>query len=105
MADHFTSGGREAILRLNQEINQLTEQQTEALKRATFLGMTTAEAEAYDARRVQITQLLRTVAQLTGAEPSNGASPSHLANVNPEVTPSKTTISSKAVNSQLRTDN
>ena len=105
MADDFTSDGQDAILRLKQEINRLTEQQTEALKTATFLGMTTAEAEAYDTRRVQITYFLRTLARLTGAEPSNGASPSHFANVNPEVTPSKTTISSTDGNSQLRTDN
>ena len=39
MADDFTSDDQDAILRLKQEINRLTEQQTEALKTATFLGM------------------------------------------------------------------
>lgn len=104
MADHYASHGHDAILRLKEEINRLTEQQTEALKMATFLGMTTAEAEAYDARRVQITQLVRKLAQLSKGEPSNGASPSTIPNVNPEATPSKKTTSSSNGNAQLRTD-
>jgi hypothetical protein len=90
MADHYASRGHNA-LRLKEEINRLTEQQTEALKMASFLGMTTAEAKAYDPRRVQITQLVPKLAQLSKGEPSNGASPSTIPNVNPEATPSKTT--------------
>ena len=69
MGDHYASHGHDAILRLKEEINRLTGQPTEASKMATFLGMTTAEAEAYDARRVQITQLVRTLAQLSKGEP------------------------------------
>ena len=104
MADHYASHGHDVILRLKEEINRLTEQQTEALKMGTFLGMTTAEAEAYDARRVQITQLVRKLVQLSKGEPSNGASPSNIPNANPDVTSSKSATSSNNGNSQLRTD-
>ena len=44
----------EAIHRLKEEIDKLTEQQTEALKTATYLGMTTDEAKEYEQRREKI---------------------------------------------------
>jgi Ribonuclease G/E len=40
----------EAIHRLKEEIDKLTNQQTEALKTATYLGMTTDEAKEYEQR-------------------------------------------------------
>lgn len=104
MSDHYASDGHDALVRLKEEISRLTEQQTEALKMATFLGMTTAEAEAYDARRVQITQLVRTLAQLSNGEPSNGTSPSNVPNINPEVSPSKTLTPSTTNSSRLEID-
>lgn len=39
---------------LKQEIDDLTAQQLEALRSATFVGMTPVEAQEYDARRAQI---------------------------------------------------
>jgi len=44
----------ETIHRLKEEIDKLTEQQTEALKTATYLGMTTDEAKEYEQRREKI---------------------------------------------------
>jgi len=87
MAEHFSSEGRAAILRLREEINRLSVLQTEALKMATFLGMTTAEAEAYDARRVQITRLVRTLAQIIQVEPAAGVSPLNIPSLQLEVRP------------------
>jgi len=48
----------EAIHRIKQEIDRLSEQQSEALKTATYVGMTAEKAREYDARRQQITNLL-----------------------------------------------
>jgi hypothetical protein len=48
----------EAIHRIKQEIDTLSEQQSEALKTATYVGMTAEQAREYDARRQQITNLL-----------------------------------------------
>jgi hypothetical protein len=53
-----------AIDRLKQEIERLTEQQSEALKTATYVGMTAAEARSYDARRQQITKLVEELTTL-----------------------------------------
>jgi hypothetical protein len=44
----------EAIHRLKEEIDKLTNQQTEALKTATYLGMTTDEVKEYEQRREKI---------------------------------------------------
>ena len=43
---------------MRQEIERLTTEQSEALKTATYLGMTAAEAQTYDARRKRITELV-----------------------------------------------
>jgi len=37
----------------------LTEEQSKALKSATYLGMTPDQAKQYDARRKEITQLMQ----------------------------------------------
>ena len=50
---------RQAIHRLKEEIDKLTEQQTEALKMATYLGMTAEEAAEYDERRDRILQYVQ----------------------------------------------
>jgi len=44
----------ETIHRLKEEIDKLTEQQSAALKAATYLGMTTDEAKEYEQRRERI---------------------------------------------------
>lgn len=49
----------ETIHRLKQEIDKLTEQQTEALKMATYVGMTPDEAAEYDERRGKILQYVQ----------------------------------------------
>lgn len=48
-----------AIQRLQQEIDSLGQQQAEALKTATFVGMTSDEATEYDERGEKITELIR----------------------------------------------
>ena len=48
-----------AIHRLRDEIHCLTEEQTDAMETATFIGMTVEEKKAYDARRAKILELLR----------------------------------------------
>ena len=58
----------DAIHRLKQEIDQLSEQQSEALKSATYLGMTPDEAKEYDARRQKITQLVQELSLLQKAQ-------------------------------------
>ena len=83
--DHSSANGLDAILRLKREIESLSEQQTETLKTATFLGMTSDEAKAYDARRVQITDLVRKLAQLTETRTPASASPSNIASPKPEL--------------------
>ena len=45
--------------RLKEEIERLTEQQSEALRAATYIGMTPDEAREYDERRDYILTLLR----------------------------------------------
>ncbi len=43
---------------LKEEIDRLTEEQTEAMKSATFIGLTTDEAKEYEDRRSKILQLV-----------------------------------------------
>ena len=45
--------------RVKGKIDTLTEQQSDALKRAIYLGMTTDEAKKYDERQRQITELVQ----------------------------------------------
>lgn len=49
----------DAVHRVKGEIDRLTEQQSDALKRAIYLGMTTDEAKEYDERQRQITELVQ----------------------------------------------
>lgn len=63
-----TSDSVGAVQRLKQEIEKLTQEQREALKTATFVGMTPQQAQHYDARRQRITALFE---QLKGLESSN----------------------------------
>jgi hypothetical protein len=54
----------EAITQLKAQIRVLTHQQVTTLKRATFLGMSAAQAKAYDERLQSIAELQRKLAIL-----------------------------------------
>ncbi|HEX6820632.1 MAG TPA: hypothetical protein VF123_01155 [Candidatus Sulfotelmatobacter sp.] len=54
-----TSRTAEAIHHLKEEIDKLTEQQTEALNLAIYVGMTPDEAAEYDERRSTILQYVQ----------------------------------------------
>jgi hypothetical protein len=56
---HKGSDTGTAVHRLKHEIDRLAEQQGEALKMATFFGMTAHEAKKYDALRDHISRLVR----------------------------------------------
>jgi hypothetical protein len=56
-----------ALERLREEVMSLTEQQSEALKDAIYLGMTPAQAKAYDERRKRITRLMQDISVLQQA--------------------------------------
>ena len=56
-----------AIRSLKEEIERLTEHQSEALKMAAFVGMTTDEAEEYDERHCRIVKLVQKLEALTEA--------------------------------------
>ena len=58
MTSYDTSASIHPVQRLRNEIENLTHEQNEALKTATFVGMTAAEAKIYDARRRRITELV-----------------------------------------------
>jgi hypothetical protein len=58
------------INRLTEEIYRLAEEQTKALKRATFLGMTTHEAKECDSRRGRIRRLIGEIEQLQNTKAS-----------------------------------
>jgi len=53
--------------RIKQEIERLTREQSEALKSATFVGMTPNEAKEYDDRRKKITCLVEQLRLLKDA--------------------------------------
>lgn len=50
--------------RLRHQIEQLTQQQTEALNAAVYVGMSPAEVTAYDDRHSQIVGLMQQLAEL-----------------------------------------
>ena len=54
----------EAIHRLKQEIDKLTEQQASSLQMAMHVGMTPDEAQEYDQRRKQILRYVHDLAVL-----------------------------------------
>jgi hypothetical protein len=55
------------IEEIKQEIDRLRTEQNEALKSATYVGMTAEEAHRHDARRDRITRLLQQLQQLQQA--------------------------------------
>jgi len=54
----------EAIHLLKEEIDRLTEQQTNALTAATYLGMTTDEDKQYEERREKILRYVQDLKML-----------------------------------------
>jgi hypothetical protein len=56
------------LQQINEEIDRLTREQTDAMKAATFMGMTPADAKSHDERRRKITSLMQQLRQLQ-AEP------------------------------------
>ena len=58
------SQSAEAIHRLKEEIDKLTEQQIQALRSATCLGMTTDEAKEYEERRDMILEYVKDLKML-----------------------------------------
>lgn len=68
MNSYDTSDSVDAVLCLRQEIEKLTQEQSEALKTATFVGMTAEEAKIYDARRRRITELVEQLRGLRNAK-------------------------------------
>jgi hypothetical protein len=56
-----------AVHRIRTEIERLTVVQIEALKNATFLGMTPDDAKEYDARRAEIVKLVELLTALEKA--------------------------------------
>ena len=58
----------QSIERLKQEIVRLTREQTEALKTATYVGMTSDEARRHDERRAKITHLSQQLVRLQKAQ-------------------------------------
>jgi len=53
-----------AVHRLRHEIDQLTAEQSEALKTAVYVGMSAAEIKAYDDRHAEILGLMHQLAEL-----------------------------------------
>jgi hypothetical protein len=56
-----------SVRRLKQEIDELTLQQSDALKSAIYVGMTPDEAKDYDARRSRIMQLAEQLRHIGGS--------------------------------------
>jgi hypothetical protein len=57
-----------AVHTVKQQIDTLTEKQIDALKHATYLGMTPDEAQDYDERRKTIVKLVAELKALTAAQ-------------------------------------
>lgn len=53
------------VQRLTSEINRIGDQQIEALRTATFVGMTEAQAKAYQDRRNKLRELVRQLEVIT----------------------------------------
>ena len=60
--DHLTT-----VHRLREEIDRLTAQQIEAMKTATFVGLSTDEAKEYEERRAKISALVEELRLLENA--------------------------------------
>jgi hypothetical protein len=63
---HFydTSKSVDTIQGIRQEIENLRQELTDALERATYVGMTAQEAKIYDARRQRLTALIERLREL-----------------------------------------
>ena len=61
---HNSASPGRSIDNVKREIDELTLKQQEALKRATYLGMTADEAQQLEARRVRITALIEELFRL-----------------------------------------
>jgi hypothetical protein len=61
--DNNPTHTKEALQRLKDEIQQLSDEQSEALKVATYTGMTVEEAKICHARRAHITELINKLMQ------------------------------------------
>jgi hypothetical protein len=68
--EHHDTDTSATIKQVTEEIYQLAEEQTKALKQATFLGMTTDEASHCDSRRGRIRHLIRELQQLQNRKES-----------------------------------
>jgi hypothetical protein len=53
------TGTTATVHKIKERIDLLTEQQGQALKSATYLGMTPEEAQDYDQRRAEILKLVQ----------------------------------------------
>lgn len=58
------SNTAELVHRLKEEIDKLTEEQSNALESAVYVGMTPDEAKEYDERRARILKLIDYLAKL-----------------------------------------
>lgn len=67
MNSYDTPDSVDAVQCIRQEIEKLNQEQSEALKTATFVGMTASEAKIYDARRQRITELVEQLRVLRGS--------------------------------------
>jgi hypothetical protein len=56
------------VHRLRHQIDRLTQQQTEALKTAIYVGMSPAEVKAYDDRHAEILGLMHQLAELENSQ-------------------------------------
>jgi len=54
-----------AVQHLTSEISRLSEQQTDALRKATFVGMTDNEVQQYDQRTARIGELVEELGVIT----------------------------------------
>lgn len=68
MNSHSSPDTVQTIHQLKQEIERLGQQQSEALKTATYVGMTPEEARQYDTRRQKITKLVEELKLLKDAQ-------------------------------------
>lgn len=56
------------VHRLRHQIDRLTQQQTEALKTAIYVGMSPAEVKAYDDRHAEILGLMHQLTELENTQ-------------------------------------
>ena len=64
-SQHPSMTGKDRIQTLRNERAALTQQQSEATRRATYVGMSAEQAKAFEARRTQLEALTRELEGLT----------------------------------------